>query len=246
MKTYWFYYVFAGLLCLAFFSLGRWQLSRAEWKQDRLDEVAAILKEKKPQSLAQLSKENKSGLSWVAGRGYFLSTPALFLDNQRLGDKVGVHVYRVFQPDQGQALLVNLGWLPVSADRRMPTIEKISGKYQLNGLLVPPPSPGLAIGPSYVKTNEQFWLLTRMPLTELATDLKMPLATRVLRLNPELPMGYARNLDILPNTLPPEKHKGYAVQWFGLCLATMVMTLVLGFRQRKKLNQKTTKENKND
>lgn len=232
MKKRWFYYLFAALLCLAFFSLGRWQLSRAEWKQNRLDDVAAILKEKKPQSLAQLSKQNKSDLAWTAGRGHFLSTPALLLDNQRLGDKVGVHVYRVFQPDQGRAILVNLGWLPVPGDRRMPVLEKISGSYQLSGLLAPPPSPGLAIGPAYVKTNQDYWLLTRMPSGELSADLKIPLASRVLRLNPDLPMGYLRDLDILPNTLPPEKHKGYAVQWFGLSLATFIFTLVLSVRQK--------------
>jgi surfeit locus 1 family protein len=242
VKKSWFYYLFAALLCLVFFSLGQWQLSRAQWKEDRLDEVAAILKEKKPQPLAQLSKENESALAWTAGRGHFLSAPALLLDNQRRGDKVGVHVYRVFQPDQGQAILVNLGWLQVPGDRRMPVLEKISGSYQLNGLLVPPPSPGLAIGPAYVKTSEHYWLLTRMPLSELGTDLKMPLATRVLRLNPALAMGYARDLDILPNTLPPEKHKGYAVQWFGLSLATLITSLVLSLRKKKE----KIKENKND
>lgn len=235
MKKRWLYYLFSALLCLAFFSLGRWQLSRAEWKQLRLESVAAILKERKPEPLSQLSKENKTELAWTAGRGHFLTTPALLHDNQRLGDKVGVNVYRVFQPDDGKAILVNLGWLVVPGDRSMPALEKISGSYQLSGLLVAPPSPGIAIGPAYQKTNEAYWLLTRMPLDELAADLKTPLATRVLRLNPDLAMGYARDLDILPNTLPPEKHKGYAVQWFGLCLATIVITFVLGFRSKKKM-----------
>jgi surfeit locus 1 family protein len=241
VKKRWLYYLFATLLCLAFFSLGRWQLSRAEWKQQRLDGVAAILKERNPESLAQLSKENKTDLAWVVGRGHFLATPALLLDNQRLDDKVGVTVYRAFQPDQGKALLVNLGWLLVPGNRQMPRPEKITGTYQLSGLLVAPPSSGIAIGPAYQKTSEEYWLLTRMPMDVLSADLKVPLATRVLRLNPELPMGYVRNLDILPNTLPPEKHKGYAVQWFGLCLATIVVTLVLGFRSNK-----MTEENKND
>ena len=246
MKKNWLYYLFAVLLCLGFFSLGQWQLSRAQWKQQRLDNVATILKERKSEALSQLSKENKTDLAWSVGRGHFLTTPALLHDNQRFGDKVGVNVYRVFQPDAGKAILVNLGWLVVPGDRSMPALEKISGSYQLTGLLVAPPSPGIAIGPAYQKTNEQYWLLTRMPLDQLAVDLKIPLATRVLRLNPDLSMGYARDLDILPNTLPPEKHKGYAVQWFGLCLATIVITLVLGFRQRKRLHQKMTKENKND
>ncbi|MGH8108646.1 MAG: SURF1 family protein [Arenimonas sp.] len=236
MNKRWLYYLFAALLCLAFFSLGRWQLSRAEWKQQRLDSVASILKERKPQSLAKLSKQQDTELAWVSGRGQFLNAPALLLDNQRLGDKVGVNVYRVFQPEQGRAILVNLGWLVVPGDRSMPKLEKIVGTYQLSGLLVEPSSPGIAIGPAYVKSNPEYWLLTRMSLEQLATDLQTPLATRVLRLDPDLPMGHARDLNVLPNTLPPEKHRGYAVQWFGLCLATIILTLVLGMRMKREKN----------
>jgi len=240
VKKRWFYYLFAATMCLAFFSLGRWQLARAEWKQHRLDAVAAVLKDRKLESLSLLSKESKSAdqleLAWVSGRGYFPDLPALLLDNQRSGEKVGVNVYRVFQPENGKALLVNLGWLEVPGDRTMPAIKKINGTQELNGLLVSPPSPGLAIGPAYVKTGNEYWLMTRMPLDELARDLKTPLAPRVLRLNPDLPIGYARDLDILPNTLPPEKHRGYAVQWFGLCIATIVLTLVLGLRNKEKKN----------
>jgi len=230
-----FYYLFAALLCLAFFSLGRWQLARAQWKQQKLDNVASILKERKPQSLSLLSKTDDAGLAWVAGRGKFLAWPILFLDNQRLGDKVGINVYRVFQPEQGRAVLVNLGWLELPGDRKMPKIEEILGNYQLDGLLTPPPSAGLAIGPAYTKSRD-YWLLTRMSLDQLSKDMKLPLAPRVLRLNPDLPMGYARDLDILPNTLPPEKHKAYALQWFGMSLATLIITLVLSFRKKEKKN----------
>lgn len=244
MKKHWFYYLFAAALCFTFFSLGRWQLSRADWKQERLEAVATILKERRPQSLALLSQGENTDLAWVAGRGHFVDAPALLLDNQRLGDKVGVTVYRVFQPDQGRAMLVNLGWLPVPGDRRMPTTEKIVGSYQLDGLLIAPPSPGIAMGPAYVKTSDDYWLLTRMSLESLGAELKIPLAPRVLRLNPDLSMGYARDLDILPNTLPPEKHRGYAVQWFGLGIATLIITLLLGIRNSKEKRNK--RETKND
>ena len=63
------------------------------------------------------------------------------------------------------------------------------------------------------------------------------LAPRVLKLDPAqaLPAAgpaYARDLDILPNTLPPQRHLGYAVQWFGLAIAVLVTALVLTFRKR--------------
>jgi cytochrome oxidase assembly protein ShyY1 len=61
----------------------------------------------------------------------------------------------------------------------------------------------------------------------------MDLAPRVLRLDPAVPLGHARDLDALPNTLPPERHRGYAVQWFGLAFATVVATVLLSLRRRQ-------------
>jgi cytochrome oxidase assembly protein ShyY1 len=69
-----------------------------------------------------------------------------------------------------------------------------------------------------------------MPMLRRA--LRVPaLAPRVLKLDPALPIGYARDLDVLPNTLPPARHLGYAVQWFGLALTVLVTALVLTFRK---------------
>ncbi len=233
MKKTWFYYLFSIVLCLSFFSLGRWQLARAEWKQERLDAVTAILKNKVPADLSLLSKEANTELQWAAGRGQFLAAPALYLDNQRREGQVGVEVYRVFQPDNGKALLINLGWLPVPANRVMPKTEKIIGNYQVDGLLMPPSAPGIAMGPAHVKTHQDYWLLTRMQLDALSQDLNISLSSRVLRLNPASGLGYARDLNILPNTLPPEKHKGYALQWFGLSAATFIITCLLSFRRKE-------------
>ena len=58
-------------------------------------------------------------------------------------------------------------------------------------------------------------------------------ATRVLRLDPALPFGDERDLDLLPNTLPPQRHLGYAVQWFGLALTVLVVAVVLERRRRR-------------
>ena len=73
----------------------------------------------------------------------------------------------------------------------------------------------------------------------LAQTLDLPtLAPRILKLDPAQALGpgpaYARDLDILPNTLPPERHLGYAVQWFGLALAVLVTALVLTFRKTRR------------
>ena len=43
---------------------------------------------------------------------------------------------------------------------------------------------------------------------------------------------------MLPKTLPPERHLGDAVQWFGLALAVLATALLLSFRRRKRDQRK--------
>jgi cytochrome oxidase assembly protein ShyY1 len=221
----------AALLIAGFVSLGSWQLHRAVQKQQMLDSVAAALRLKSARPLAAAA-EHPLAYDWASGEGSFRPSPVLLLDNQRRGDAVGVHVFGVFQPDAGQALLVDLGWLPLPGDRRLPDVRLPEGPLSIAGLLTPPPAAGVALGPAYVPSDPTRWLMTRVDLEALATGLHVSLAPRTLRLDPGLPLGYARDLDVLPNTLPPERHRGYALQWFGLALLTFLFALYLSFRRR--------------
>ena len=225
-------WLLALALIAIFVALGRWQLRRGDEKQALLDASARVLHERHALSLSELSRQDDSALAWVDGRGEFEIAPALLLDNQRHGDAVGVHVYRVFRPAGGRSLLVDLGWLPLPGDRRLPFVPRPEGVQSLRGLFAPPPAAGVALGPAFIAEPGHSWLMTRIDLQALAQGLKRDLAPRVLRLDPALSIGYARDLDVLPNTLPPERHRGYAVQWFGLAVATAVAALILHFRRR--------------
>lgn len=241
MKTRVALWLLALVLVAVFVSLGRWQLGRAGEKQRMLEAVAATLRDKQAQPLASAADLESDAYSWAAGSGRFRQSPVLLLDNQRRGDQVGVRVLGVLQTELGSAVLIDLGWLPLAGDRRLPQVGLPRGRQQLVGLLTPPPSSGIALGPAYAVAeadpapgaNTQRWLLTRVDIAALSEALQVRLAPRILRLDPALPIGYARDLDVLPNTLPPERHRGYAVQWFGLGLATLILSLLLGFRRRK-------------
>ena len=225
-------WLFALALICGFAALGRWQWQRAAEKQALLDQQAKAQNQSSPLSLADLSREPSRDLAWVQGRGRFAETPVLLLDNQRRGDAVGVRVYRVFHPDDGRALLVDLGWLPLPADRHLPTLAPIPGTQTVRGLLTPPPASGLALGAAYTQPSPAQWLMIRVDLADLSAALHSDLAPRVLRLDPKLPIGYPRDLELLSNTLPPERHRGYAVQWFGLAFATLITAIFLSLRRR--------------
>lgn len=224
---------FGLCLVLGFSALGRWQLGRGVQKEAMLAEAAAALAAP-ARTLGAASAQAGEGALKVSGAGRFLDTPPLWLDNQRRGQRVGVRLYCAFAPEAGTPLLVDLGWLPLAGDRALPPEACPRGAATLAGLLVPPPAVGLRLGPGLEARDEGArWLALRLEPAAVAAAWQLPaLAPRVLRLDPALPLGHERDLELLANTLPPEKHRGYALQWFGLAAAAAAITLFLWFRKR--------------
>ena len=227
-------WVLALLVIALFTRLGFWQLARMHEKQALLAAAHAVVSEHVPHPLSLAGDAGRTTqYDWASGGGHFTAAAPVLLDNQSRDDRAGVRVYRVFQPEgDGVApLLVELGWLPVPGDRTMPAIAPIAGPQRIDGLLAPPPSGGLARAIAMPQADGSLLTIT-LDLPMLRRALHLPaLAPRVLKLDPALPIGYARDLDILPNTLPPQRHLGYAVQWFGLALTVLVTALVLTLRK---------------
>ena len=231
-------------LAAGFAALGAWQLGRSEQKAAVLADAAAVLEARDAVPLAAAADPDRvDRLEWSAGRGRFVDVGPFLLDNQRHDGRVGVRAYRVFAPEGApDALLVDLGWLPLGPGRAMPEVPLPDGVVEVRGLLATPPSPGLRLGTGIAQAGEG-WLLTRVEPQAIAAaaGLARPLAPRVLRLDPALPFGHARDLEVLPNTLPPERHLGYAVQWFGLGATVLAVALVLTLRGRRRKHQPGTR-----
>lgn len=220
----------------AFCWLGQWQLGRQHEKQAMLDAVSATLASRAPLPLSAAADPGRARAhDWAAGEGRFADAPAVLLDNQQRSGRAGVRAYRAFAPASGAPpLLVDLGWIALPGDRALPDVPRPPGVHRIEGLLAPPPSHGL--GPTGFAVGDDGTLLAvGLDPAALSAPLRQPaLAPRVLRLDPAAPLGYARDLDVLPNTLPPERHLGYAFQWFALALAVLATALVLTFRRSRR------------
>ncbi len=224
----------ALLVVAAFTSLGGWQLRRMHEKQAMLDATSRVLAQKRALPLSAAADAARArDYDWAEGAGRFADAPAVLLDNQSRGDRPGVRAFRLFRGETGAPLLVELGWLPLAGNREMPAVAPIPGEQRIRGLLLPPPSPGL-VAEVAVPQADGTILATSLDAAGLPGLLGLQaLPPRVLRLDPALRLGYARDLDILPNTLPPQRHLGYAVQWFALAAAVLATALLLTFRKRK-------------
>lgn len=232
----------AILVMAAFFAAGQWQLQRMHQKRAMLAAVSQALEDRKPVPLsAAIDPARARDYDWASGIARFAASPPMLLDNQLRNGRAGVRVYRIAYPDQGEELLVDMGWLPLDGSRRMPTSAELGGEFmgrriELSGLLAAPPVSGLKLGP-VMSRQDHVWLVNRIDMEaieEAEGDPNLVLGPRVLKLDPDLPIGYERDLDILPNTLPPERHLGYAVQWFGLAAAVLAIAVLMTLRQRRR------------
>lgn len=228
-----------------FVKLGIWQVHRAQYKENLLAQSRQILSERKPDLLSMAADapapaSEADAYEWAAGSGHFLPLPPIRLDNQIRNGVAGIRVYRIFQPDNAMhAILVELGWRPLPSHEQIPPEPAPPEVKVLRGLLTPPPVAGIRLGGNGIqKQADGSLLLVWMNPDRIAEALKLKggLAPRVLRLDPTLKIGYKRDLSVLSGTLPPERHRAYAVQWFGLALALTIVTLVVArrdWRRRK-------------
>ena len=242
-RTLAFGWLLAVAAMLLFAAAGRWQLGRMQQKEAMLDAAAQALDRSRAQPLLLASDRARAdGYDWAEGRGS-IANATVWLDSQQHGGRVGVRMYCVLLPDLGgQALLVDAGWWPLPGARPLPVFGCPAGAgQQVRGLLARPPSVGLARGDALASQGDGRWLAPRIDLPAIASALQLPtgIAPRVLRLDPRRQAGDAgvmlvpgeRDLEILPNTMSPDRHLGYAVQWFGLALATLAIALLLTFRK---------------
>jgi cytochrome oxidase assembly protein ShyY1 len=235
----------AALACTAFVGLGLWQWQRGDWKERLLTGWAAALVES-PRPYADVvgmrdalprredQAEPGAGPALplpvrIAGRWDPATT--VLLDNQRLDGQVGVMVLTRFVPAHGTPLLVNRGWQVLAPDRAPPQVPPpAEGDVVLRGLLVAPPAAGLRLGSLDWRPGAPPPLMASFDLDALRAACG-PLFAGVLQLDPAEPDGFTRRWQPLPNTLPPERHRGYAVQWFGLAAAVAVVYFLLAFRR---------------
>lgn len=209
--------------------LGFWQLDRAEQKQARLAALAAA-REARPVDITAGAPGSEALFRPARLRGRYDAAHQFLLDNQVRNGRVG---YRVLTPLRvaaaAPAVLVDRGWVPAAADRaQLPEIPAPGGSVAPQGLVYGGPSVGLRLGPPAASGD---WprRLQYLDFGYVAEVLGYPIRDYVLRLDPDAPGGYAR--DWPQPALGPERHLGYAVQWFSLAAALLVLAGVVAWRR---------------
>jgi len=136
----------------------------------------------------------------------------------------------------GTRVLVDRGWVPAAPDRgQLPALGIDSATRTVTGMVAPLPRAGLALGAT--ESTQQGWprRLLWPDAAAVQAHWGVGVPARIVLLRGDQADGFVR--EWTPATgMPPERHLGYAVQWFGLAIALVLIWLVLALRTRGKVD----------
>ena len=220
----WRLWVFCLSLLPVLIGLGVWQINRAADKQRLLERW-----QQAPEQYAwgaQAATNIQPGQP-VMVEGQYSDTTWL-LDNRTRNGAVGYEVLTLFEPISGAALVVNRGWVQAPSRRTLlPVLPQPAGLVSITGRLSEYPDP-----PQLAKTLDSGgWPRRVQALTQAKAEAaRSGVAAFVLRLEDSAQPG-AFKVDWAPDRMGPQTHYGYAVQWFALAIALMVLTLIASYRK---------------
>ena len=227
----------AAVLAIAGFSwLGLWQLDRAGEKEHRRVTFAARTSDVPillNQRLSVMPAEIK--LDWwryrhVEASGTVFNERQYLLDNRTRNGVAGYHVYLpMLVTGLDRVVLVNRGWVEAGPSReRRPDVTLDESELVVSGIVDYPRHPLLLGDDGYSGAS---WpkVVQRIDLDKAARDLKRPVLPFVVLMETALPHGFVREWTPYLG-IGPERHRGYALQWFSLAAAVAVVWIVVQVR----------------
>src|SRR5512135_3011616 len=220
-------------LLAAFVALGSWQVGRARQKQALIDEFDRGDAGSVPLTVASVDQLPRYQRVYASGR--YLPDRQFLLDD--MPSSTGQAGYRVLTPfrrvDGGKLLLVDRGWVPMGLDRsQLPAIGVGAGQRTVRGRLDQLPVPGLRVGPARAPGETGWPLVLVFPvIADLEAALGQPVEQRILLLDTSESDGFERAWRPAM-AVPPERHLGYAIQWFALALVLVVAFVATSLQTR--------------
>jgi surfeit locus 1 family protein len=210
---------------LLFVVLGNWQLGRATAKH-LIDEQFSRAETALPLPPASIAVPRYQR---VTASGSYDTDHQFLLDNMSESGSAGVHVLTPLLLSDGNAVLVDRGWVPFGATRdSLPDLAVAGELRMVAGRLDQLPRPSIRL----MAAPAAGWpRLTGFPeMNELASQLERELHPQLLLLDPREPDGYVRNWRV-PGT-SSVRHLGYAIQWFAFAATAVAIWFALGLRRR--------------
>ncbi|MBA2390385.1 MAG: SURF1 family protein [Geodermatophilaceae bacterium] len=208
----------AVVVAVGCLGLGRWQLDRLESRQERNAAVASAQSAEPVPATSLLSTDQPADPStqWrrVSATGRYDIDREILLRGQLDNGRAGFHVLTPLVTDDGTALFVNRGWIPIDRTGDATSVPD-----------VPPPPDGEVAVLGRVRQLQPVRAARAVPagdsmtlasvdLLRLADGLPYPMFSAYVELLEQQPSGQAQPEPLAAPELGDGPHLAYAVQWF--------------------------------
>ena len=207
------------LLCLA---LGSWQIQRLFWKRDLIAQREAAVSAPPVTAPRGLDEAQNMEFRHVSDDGVFLHDKEMFLGATSEAGQQGYQVLTPLREASGRIVFVNRGFVPAELkDPARRAAGQIGGTVHVQGLLRLPPRqrPNWFLPDNRPDLNYWFWV--DLPAMSAAGKLDRVAPFYIDADASPNPGGWPKGG--VTRLALPNNHLQYAVTWFSLAVAIVVI-----------------------
>ncbi len=210
--------------------LGLWQLARAEEKNE-IEQRVSQREEQDPVLLTSLSSDQRTIPTGLKVK--LSATPVkdryLLLDNQHYASQVGYLALQLVEAKTGQWVLIERGFVAAPNTRaQLPTVEWLTEPMDIIGRLYRKSLNPLS--QDLMMEQRQPSRIQNLNFAQLGAQWQITLEPYVVQ---PLAANWPYPQPWQPVSMNAEKHLGYAVQWFSMAIALVVLSILLLIRTLK-------------
>ena len=221
-----------------FCAAGLWQMQRARYKDEIKTLAEAALRDAAIELPATPLRASELEFRPVHVRGEWVTNKTIFLDNKVRDGVVG---YQVVTPLRIQAgnmhVLVNRGWVAAPPLRsELPSVPTPSGVIDISGIARAPTDRFLELS-NQIQEGSVWQNLTIGRFQEWSKISLQP--TVIYQQNASDDKLVRVSVAPEASGLNADRHRGYALTWFGLAFVTFVLALAAKLQTKNTHEQKT-------
>jgi surfeit locus 1 family protein len=220
-------HVLVGVLVVVLVLLGLWQLRRLDERQER----NALISARTAEPTAPLADVVDADGSFAAADGLrfrrvevsgtYEPGSDVVVRNRTFGGQPGSWLLGVLRLDDGDAVVVNRGWVPVTGEQEPPTKALVpEGRVTVEGLVETTQERG-----RFGSTDPEAGTLrriARVDVARLAVQIEGDVYPVWLQLEEERPDPGELPVPVEPPELSEGSHFSYAMQWFTFAAIAVI------------------------
>jgi surfeit locus 1 family protein len=215
------------LLCLG---LGSWQVQRLFWKEGLIAQRQAAVAAAPAPVPRNLADARSMEFHRVIDEGVFLHDKEIFLGATSEGGRQGYQILTPLLEPGGRIIFVNRGFIPGELkDPAKRAAGQVSGTVRVQGLIRLPPDgrPGWFVPDNRPDLNYWFWV--DIPAMSAAAGLDHVAPFYIDADATPNPGGWPKGG--VTRLALPNNHLQYAITWFSLAVALIVIYVLFHRRQ---------------